>query len=334
MPKPISPQSSPSDSALRQEQIAFVRGVERQAIMFIYLQLGDGTPAEELLWATLKSFSAEATPATRNVWTILFWRWLLHHVSHHPPSQNQFWPEQLSQLQTLSQDRRALLLLRTVAQLSPEDTRKVLTIRQDVYEQAYHAALPRTSAGTPDLPSWHQMLAYIEYVRAHIPAAKLAHLAKIRESALVDDSSTFTEATTSVEIPELEQADAAEAPAWRRPALVAVAIMTVVGLASTFIFESIPLLNDEPDGSPTILVKELPPSRLNITTEDPEVELLTHPQFDQLLKPETSIAAQEPAFYLWLANNADTVLSGDASTSSQTEHADNDPALESDDVDL
>jgi hypothetical protein len=271
---------------------AFLRGVERRGTVFAELQAGAAGPGDEALAATLRAFRSVAAKAPFAEWPRRFWALLLASPLLRHPTRGAAWAPQFAVLASLGSGPRAALLLRLVAGLSEADAAAVLGIARPTYRLALQRALPHRDDGTPDAAAWHALGDAAQAAIRHLPAERLAHLARLREAAIHGRKPD----------PVALAGMAAWRPRWWRPALWSVSVLTVFAVAATFL-PAAWQAGGEGAAESRIRVEALPPAEAPASTFAADALLPTHRDLDLLLDPgnATDAAQRDPAFYAWYA---------------------------------
>jgi hypothetical protein len=157
---------------------AFLRGVERRAFVFLWLQGGTIEGAERALAAAVRAFPGPAERMPMAEWPIRFWKLLLALPLDRDPGQ---WPPALAFLGTLPMPVRRALLLRQVAGLDEETAASVVGTGLPGYQQALADACPRDPTGAPDAAGWRRQAEAIQEAGRDLDGRRLQQL---RESAL------------------------------------------------------------------------------------------------------------------------------------------------------
>lgn len=271
---------------------AFLRGVERRGTVFAELQAGAAGPGDEALAATLRTFRSVAAKAPFAEWPRRFWALLLASPLLRHPTRGAAWAPQFAVLASLGSGPRAALLLRLVAGLSEADAAAVLGVARPTYRLALLRALPHRDDGTPDAAAWHALGDAAQAAIRHLPAERLAHLARQREAAIHGHKPD-----------PIALADvAAVRPRWWQPALWGVLVLTALVVAATFL-PSAWQAGGEESGESRIRVEALPPAEAPASTFAADALLPTHRDIDLLLDPgnATDAAQHDPGFYAWYA---------------------------------
>ena len=110
---------------------AFVRGVERRAVLLAELQCGDAARGDLAVAATLRAFSRTAAEAPMAEWPLRFWSLLLATPDLRKPGAEGRWPAPWSSFAGLGNGPRAALLLRLVAGLEMDAAAAALGVGID-----------------------------------------------------------------------------------------------------------------------------------------------------------------------------------------------------------
>ncbi len=204
---------------------AFLRGSERRAWVFLWLQGGDPDAADHALAGASRTFKAEAGQLPMAEWPARFWRLLatcpLEAGSGH-------WPGELEVLAGPAPADRRALLLRLAGGLDEEPAADALGIPLETYRERLAAACPRDAAGEVDVAAWHRLAQAIQHAARELPESRLERIAALRQTALAGAGS-----------PEAPAAASPERPAPRRarrrsrwwPALLLVLLALLAGAA-------------------------------------------------------------------------------------------------------
>ncbi|HHW4680011.1 MAG TPA: hypothetical protein ACQGQX_00755 [Xylella taiwanensis] len=224
--------------------LAFLRGVERRAIVLVELQTGTMSAAQAALPAAIRIFGAEAVDYPFAEWSRRFWSLLCGApVLRRPPLTGQRWPTELMALQAMAVEDRLALLLRIVAGLDEAQAAVVLDQPLETYYQALARACPRDMQGRPNPAAW----------RVLAEAAQQ----RVRSLSIKRLVTTTVLPSPSVQISGAESAVLQSPARWRFDRYWA-----VVGLALTLIFilnwawnrhMSVPQLQSVSKGFPVVL---------------------------------------------------------------------------------
>jgi hypothetical protein len=159
---------------------AFLRGAERRAFVFLWLQSGDAQAAERALAAAIRAFPAPATGMPMADWPVRFWKLLVAL----PPSPTGHWPAGLDALPAMPLPVRRALLLRQVAGLDETAAAEVAELAVPAYQALIADACPRDPEGAPDVSGWRRQAEAIQQAGRELDPDQLQRLAQLREPAL------------------------------------------------------------------------------------------------------------------------------------------------------
>lgn len=160
---------------------AFLRGSERRAWVFLWLQGGDAEAADQALAAASRAFRADAAGLPLAEWPERYWRLLAAsplEVDHGR------WPGDLDLLAVAAPVDRRALLLRLAAGLDEQPAADALGVSLDTYRQRLAAACPRDPAGQVDVAAWHGLAQAIQQAARELPDSRLERIAGLRDTAL------------------------------------------------------------------------------------------------------------------------------------------------------
>ncbi|WP_303636914.1 hypothetical protein [Stenotrophomonas tuberculopleuritidis] len=224
-----APVSSTAAGALS----AFLRGVERRALVVAELQCGDPARAEQTLVAVMRAFAAVASDLPMAQWPTRFWTLLGQRQALREPSAGQ-WPPALAALGGMPPLPRLALLLRVGGSLEEGIATRVLDIDEGGYQQLLATACPRDAHGQPDAGAWRALAEQVQARIRDLPAKRLQQL----QQPAAPTASTQPAASTW-RAPQDPRAPAPgkrrrphAAPRWRGPAilLATVAVLLVAAL--------------------------------------------------------------------------------------------------------
>ena len=155
---------------------AFLRGVERRAVVFAELQCGVAGLGDATVAAALRAFPRVAPATPLADWPVRFWSLLLAAPDLRRPAPDARWDAPWTPLATLGNGPRAALLLRLVAGLEMDAAAASLGVAPDSYRAALQRAIPYRDDDTPDRDCWQ---AWVAEVRARVegmPAERLSAL--------------------------------------------------------------------------------------------------------------------------------------------------------------
>ena len=289
---------------------AFLRGVERRGALFAELQCGDREAGDSALAAAMRAFRNRAGTLPMAEWPRRFWALLAATPQLRQSASPARWPAGTEALAGLQSLPRQALLLRLAASLPEEEAAAVLGIAPEVHEQALASACPRDASGQPDALAWRGLAEAIQSLLRELPPQRLAHLARLREAAILG---------TKTERPALatRSGSPAEAPPRRRrwPWILLVLLLCGAALAATWwwpqwqasrgasahLDSGVQRLQDQVDIAVEEISEEPPATRFDATTA-----LLTHPDFELLLEPQDEAIARDADFLAWYAAGAST----------------------------
>jgi len=274
---------------------AFLRGVERRGVVFAQLQCGDAAGADDALAVAMRAFRNGATQVPVAEWPRRFWALLLAAPPLREQGRAAHWPVAFSSLARLGHGPRAALLLRLVAGLPDIEAAAVLGIARPTYRLALQRALPHDAEGRPDEAGWHALGEAAQQAIREMPAERLAHLARVREAAILGRRlDPRTEPVSDAATPEH--------PRWWSAGLAGTAALSIIALLATFL---VPVGDDGDAGDVRIHSRPLPPAEAPAATYDADTALLTHRDFELLAIDAVSEVARDPAFYAWLTARAE-----------------------------
>ncbi|MGO3127422.1 MAG: hypothetical protein ACTIJY_05060 [Luteimonas sp.] len=286
---------------------AFLRGVERRAAAFAQWQSGDIDIGDAALAAAMTDFGQLATNTPFPDWPRRFWAQLLASPALRAPAVLTDDADGLPALAGLSGGPRVTVLLRMVAGLPEHEAAAVLGVTRATYRLGLQRALPHREDGSPDPESWRRIAEAAQAAIRALPPDRLARLAGLREAALrgqVPPLRRFPlQRAVAAPPPEAAPPPTRTRARWLWPAQAVVVLVMLAALAWTW-RDAWPVggLNDDM----TIRVEALPDAQLPASTYDDEVALLTAPDFELLIEPETAHWREDPAFYAWLSTQTET----------------------------
>lgn len=154
---------------------AFLRGVERRALVVAELQTGDAARAEQALVAVMRAFSAVASDLPMAQWPLRFWTLLgARQALRDTPTGT--WKGPLAHLGTLAPVTRLSFLLRVGAGLDEDPAARALGQEVGQYQQALAEACPRDAQGQPDAAGWRALAEQVQQRIRELPAQRLKQL--------------------------------------------------------------------------------------------------------------------------------------------------------------
>jgi hypothetical protein len=265
---------------------AFLRGVERRGAVLAELQCGDALAGDSALAAAMRAFRLAACDGPMADWPRHFWSLLLATPQLRRPPPAPHWPQELTWLGRLTPGPRAALLLRLASGLDEAEAAAVLSVAPASYRLALRRALPHREDGRADPAAWARLREQVHRRIKTLPAERLAHLARLREAAIAG-TAAHSQPATRAPTPDLQRA------LWAGFALC------VVALAATWAWPWWQLRGGLEGIRFDDLRAERPAARY-----DEELALLGHRDFDLLADPAGRSAAEDLAFYSWLAAQA------------------------------
>jgi len=167
-----APVSSTAAGALS----AFLRGVERRALVVAELQCGDPTVAEQALVAVMRAFAGIASDVPMAQWPDRFWILLAHRAPIRMPAPGGQWAPGLAHLPSLAPPARLALLLRVGGGLDEAAAAQILDLPVADYQQALAQACPRDAQGHPDAAGWRALAEQVQQRLRDLPASRLQQL--------------------------------------------------------------------------------------------------------------------------------------------------------------
>jgi hypothetical protein len=162
---------------------AFLRGAERRAFVFLWLQGGDAVAAERALAAAVRAFPGPAALMPMAEWPGRYWKLLLA-LPVDPAEDAGRWSPALAFLAALRLPARRALLLRQVAGLDEPAAASVMGLQAAEYQQALAEACPRDANGAPDAAGWREQAEAIQQAGRDLDAQQWLRLAQLRDAAL------------------------------------------------------------------------------------------------------------------------------------------------------
>src|SRR5690606_25179461 len=176
-PAPLSPAAANALSA-------FLRGVERRALVVAELQAGDAALAERVVAVAMRAFAGHATNLQMADWPARFWGLLCSTPQLLAPPAGGHWPEPVAHLQVLAPAERLAMLLRIGAGMDEPAAAAVLGVEADAYRQALAGACPRDAEGYPDANGWRQLAEDVQSRIRDLSQPRLQQLEQLRESVI------------------------------------------------------------------------------------------------------------------------------------------------------
>lgn len=154
---------------------AFLRGVERRALVVAELQTGDAARAEQALVAVMRAFAAVASDLPMAQWPPRFWQLLAARQALRETPTGR-WDGSLAHLGSLDPLVRLALLLRIGAGLDEDTAARLLDTDVDGYQEGLAAACPRDADGNPDAQAWRVLAEQVQQRIRELPAQRLKEL--------------------------------------------------------------------------------------------------------------------------------------------------------------
>lgn len=167
-----APLSSTAAGALS----AFLRGVERRALVVAELQCGDPAVAEQALVAVMRAFAGIASDVPMAQWPDRFWILLAHRTPIRMPAEGGRWADGLGHLKALPPPARLALLLRIGGGLDEAAAAQILDLPVADYQQALADACPRDAHGHPDAAGWRALAEQVQQRLRDLPLSRLQKL--------------------------------------------------------------------------------------------------------------------------------------------------------------
>lgn len=265
--------------------VAFLRGIDRRAVVFARLQRGSDQACDEAVRMAVGRFEAEAPRVPVAEWPRRFWSLLLGAPALRGQGAPGQWPPGFEHLAALGHGPRAALLLRLVAGLPEPDAAAVLGIARGTYRLALQRALPHQADGSPDAALWQALGVAAQQAVRMAPPADVAGV--VDATAGPDLAARDPQATSGTTLGR-----------GRLAAMCAIALAMLLALAWTWM----PGDGAEFGGTARIRIKPLDAAEAPASTYDAETALLTHPDFELLAVPSPAVQPDaDPAFLSWLA---------------------------------
>lgn len=176
-PAPLSPAAANALSA-------FLRGVERRALVVAELQAGDAGIGERAVAVAMRAFAGHAAQLQMVQWPARFWGLLCSTPQLLKPTAPGQWEPALAHLGGLAPAERLALLLRIGAGLDEDVASAVLGVDAGAYRQALAGACPLDTAGHPDAAGWRSLAEQIQARVRDLSMPRVQQLEQLRESVL------------------------------------------------------------------------------------------------------------------------------------------------------
>lgn len=163
---------------------AFLRGVERRALVVAQLQAGDDAVAARAVAVAMRAFAGHAAALPMVDWPARFWGLLCSTPQLLTPPADGQWPPPLRHFQQLGAAERLALLLRIGAGLDESAAAPVLGVQVEAYRQALAGACPRDAGGYPDAAGWRALAEQVQAQVRDLSPARVQQLEQLRESVI------------------------------------------------------------------------------------------------------------------------------------------------------
>ncbi|TWI01648.1 hypothetical protein IP90_02207 [Luteimonas cucumeris] len=278
---------------------AFLRGIERRSAVFAELQCGNAAAGDAALAAAMRAFHAGAGRTPMSQWPQRFWGLLLATPMLRRAQPLPARTDALAALGRIGHGPRAALLLRLAAGLGEADAAAALGIAPATYRLALQRALPRRADGGADAETWRALAMAVQSAIRTLPPQRLAHLARLRETALQPAPAGAMRAPRAT----APTAGVRALPSRRRTlALGASATLCVAALAATFLWS--PPQPESPGAGPRIRKVSLPEAEAPAARYDAHTALLSDRDFELLLDAGDEPVYRQLDFYSWYAAQA------------------------------
>lgn len=161
---------------------AFIRGIERRALVVAEFQSGEVLVAERAVAVAMRAFVPAAAVQPMTDWPAHFWRLLSSTPQLRQPAADGLWPQDLAHLAQLSDSERLALLLRIGAGLDEAQAAQVLGVELEAYCQWLALACPRDGQGQPDAQAWRALAETVQGRVRDLSPERQAQLERLRES--------------------------------------------------------------------------------------------------------------------------------------------------------
>ncbi len=273
---------------------AFLRGSERRAWVFLWLQGGNADAADHALAAASRAFQADAATLSMAQWPARYWRLLAACPLETDEGDR---PGELAILGAAAPADRRALLLRLAAGLDEQPAAEALGVSLETYRERLAAGCPRDPHGEVDPAAWHRLAQAIQLAVRDLPASRLERIAGLRDTALTGHGMPAPATDEPATAPPHPYTPA-EARARRRPGPVVVALLVLVALAAAGAWWSLrppgPLLPPADEATSgvddlrvhehgPILVEPLPAAEPPAVPAEPVPPVLAEPPSDPVI---------------------------------------------------
>lgn len=184
---------------------AFIRGIERRALVVAEFQSGDVVVAERAVAVAMRAFVPLASSQAMTEWPVHYWSLLVSTPLLRQPGLDGRWPEDLAHLAVLPDGERLALLLRIGGGLDEPTAAAVLGVDVDAYCQSLALACPRDPDGQPDAVAWREIAESVQQRVRDLSEQRLEQLGRLREGLVTEEVDVAPVAMT----PDADQGPAA-----------------------------------------------------------------------------------------------------------------------------
>lgn len=185
---------------------AFIRGVERRALVVAEFQSGEVVVAERAVAVAMRAFVPVAASLPMSDWPLRFWSLLASTPLLRQQAVGGSWPEDLAHLAVLPEGERLSLLLRIGAGLDEPTAAAVLGVDVPSYQQSLALACPRDPEGCPDALAWRGLAEAVQERVRDLSPLRQEQLNRLRESLVTEtveiDAEGVPAAEPGIVVPE------------------------------------------------------------------------------------------------------------------------------------
>ena len=210
-PAPLSPAAANALSA-------FLRGVERRALVVAELQAGDAAVGERAVAVAMRAFAGHAAQLLMVEWPARFWGLLCSTPQLLKPTSPGNWEPAFAHLGTLAAGERLALLLRIGAGLDETAASTVLGVDATAYRQALAGACPVDADGHPDAASWRALAEQVQALIRDLSPPRLQQLEQLRDSVITGALPAAAAPTAAGNSPRVEEERRRKPAPRRKPA--------------------------------------------------------------------------------------------------------------------
>ncbi len=167
-----------SSAAAASAASAFLRGVERRALVVAELQGGDA--GAHAVAAAMRAFAGQAARLAMAEWPVRFWSLLCNAPQLRAPASGAESP--LPELSDLPGNDRLALLLRIGAGLDEAEAATSLGMVVPAYRQALARACPLDARGQPDAAAWRTLAEQVQARVRDLSPQRLRQLEQLRDA--------------------------------------------------------------------------------------------------------------------------------------------------------